>query len=511
MTDRREPVAGVDTLVDEFGSGVAAPAIRRRHVVLVTGPWLAGSSSVTAALRHRLPDVEFVGADELRQGEAPLAVVFVVSAAAPLTASDCAVLDAAAAHTDVVIAAVSKIDVHRTWREVLDADRAILRAHAARYHLVPWVGVAAAPDLGDPRCDALTETVDAALGDDTLPRRNQLRAWETRLESTIRQYENAVDSTGRDACMAALRDERVDAMREQRMVKSERTIALRSQAQQARVQLSYFVRNRCRSIRTELQEDAAELTARGIARFELYAGQRVRAVIEEVDGGITEHLHDMAHELRLPPDSLTSARPSPPDVGRPLLKSRRVETRLMTVLGAGFGFGVALALSRLFADLAPGLAVAGAIGCAVIGVAVTVWIVGTRGLLHDRAVLDRWVGDVIAALRTTTDQMVASRVLAAEMAMTSALTQQLEERSGWAAERIRAIDAELREHTVARTRAASVRDRQTPAVRRAVGAVRGELGQPQRRNGVESVGPGAVTAPEGDQVSTVAVRNRIQG
>jgi hypothetical protein len=39
-------------------------------------------------------------------------------------------------------------------------------------------------------------------------------------------------------------------LRQRRLSKSERTIALRSQTQQARVQLSYYARNRCASVRS---------------------------------------------------------------------------------------------------------------------------------------------------------------------------------------------------------------------------------------------------------------------
>ncbi|WP_144208908.1 hypothetical protein [Mycobacterium tilburgii] len=58
------------------------------------------------------PARPFVESAELQPGEAPRAVVFVVSAAAQLTDSDCTLLDAAE-HTDVVIPVVSKIDVYR--------------------------------------------------------------------------------------------------------------------------------------------------------------------------------------------------------------------------------------------------------------------------------------------------------------------------------------------------------------------------------------------------------------
>src|SRR6202007_3103398 len=86
------------------------------------------------------------------------------------------------------------------------------------------------------------------------------------------------------------------------------------------------------------------------------------------------------------------------DLPAPQLKSRKLETRLMMLVGAGFGLGVALTLSRLLADLTPGLTLAGAVACAAIGLGLTVWVVRTRGLLRDRALLDRWAGEATAQL-----------------------------------------------------------------------------------------------------------------
>ena len=64
-------------------------------------------------------------------------------------------------------------------------------------------------------------------------------------------------------------------------------------------------------------------------------------MVDEVEEGITKHLSDVATELELTAPRAASATaaargPAPP------LKSRRLETRLMMVLGAGFGLGVAL-------------------------------------------------------------------------------------------------------------------------------------------------------------------------
>ncbi|MDD4866878.1 MAG: hypothetical protein PHQ28_07105, partial [Mycobacterium sp.] len=202
-----EQAALVDALVAAAAPGLETPAVNRRDMVLVTGPWLAGVTGVVAALRQRLPQHKFVEATDLEPGDAPLAVVFVVSAAAHLTGSDCALLDAAASHTDAVVGVVSKIDVHRGWRETLGADRDLLAAHAPRYARVPWVGAAALPDLGEPDIDDLVAAVAAQLADPGLARRNRLRSWEALLRRGAQRLRHEVEGPGRRARVEALRDE----------------------------------------------------------------------------------------------------------------------------------------------------------------------------------------------------------------------------------------------------------------------------------------------------------------
>jgi hypothetical protein len=469
----QSPIAAADAVVTAVDPGLSSPGIQTRDVVLVTGPWLAGTTSLAAALRERLPNVTFVESGELSVIEAPIAVVFVVSAVARLTESDCALLDVAAANTDLVIGVVSKIDAHRNWRNVLAADRQALISHDARYRDVSWVGVAAAPDLGDPKIDELAERL-GHLGDARLARRNRLRAWETRLQTVMRRCEDDAAGVGRNARIAELREQRSATVRDCRLAKTERTIALRSQIQQARVQLTHFARNRCTSVRAELQEDAATTSRRRLGEFESYVRTRAGEVVDEVDEGATTHLGDVATDLGLsapaPPPP-----PSRPEVSQPPLKSRRLETQLMTILGAGFGLGVALAVTRLFAGLAPGLTIAGLVAGGLMGLLLTLWVVGIRALLHDRAVLDRWVTDVTAALRSAVEERVATRVLAAETALTSEMAARDEVESAAAADRVAEVDAELREHAVASAKAVAVRDRRVPLLHMALDAVRAEL------------------------------------
>jgi hypothetical protein len=485
-----DPVAEVDAMVAAIAPRLDAPIAQRRDAVLVTGPWLAGVSGVLSALSERLPDHTFVEATDLEPGEAPTAVVFVVSAAAALSESDCTLLDAAAADTDAVIGVVSKIDVHLNWREVVATDQAELSAHAPRYRDVPWVGAAALPDRGEPRVDDLVDAVRERLADADLPRRNRLRAWESRLQGLADRYDRDADGAGRRARVEAIREHRSAILRQRRLSKSERTIGLRSQTQQARVELSYYARNRCTSVRSELQEDLGSITRRKLPEFEPYARRRLDEVVAEVDNGTSEHLADVAQGLGLtvgaqPPTALPQL-----DIPAPQLKSRRLETRLMMLLGAGFGLGVALTLSRLLADLAPGLTAAGAVACAVIGLALTVWVVGTRGLLRDRALLDRWAGEATAQLRSAVEQLVATRVLAAESSLTAAVGEQDEVESARVAEQVGVIDTELREHAVVGARAAAVRGREMPTLQAALEALRAELGEPA---GSRPAGVGSAT------------------
>ena len=511
-------VDAVDAMVAAIGPRLGAPMTVRRDVVLVTGPWLAGVSGVVAALTKQLPEHTFIESTDLAAGEAPTAVVFVVSAAAALTESDCVLLDAATADTDAVIGVVSKIDVHRTWRDVLAADRDVLAAHAPRYRDVPWVGVAALPDSGKPRVGDLVAAVREQLADADLSRRNRLRAWESRLQTAADLYDRDADGAGRRARVEALREQRSAILRERRLSKSERTIALRSQTQQARVQLSYFARNRCASVRAELQEDAGSLTRRQLPEFEADARRRIDEVVVEVDEGTTTHLADVAQSLGLTVDPPASTAPAKIEIPAPQLKSRRLETRLMMLVGAGFGLGVALTLSRLLADLAPGLTVAGAVACAAIGLALTVWVVGTRGLLRDRALLDRWAGEATAQLRSALEQLVATRVLGAESSLTAALGEQDEVESARVTEQVGVIDTELREHAVVGAQAAALRGREMPTLQAALEAVRAELGEPVEPQSEDAGAPtedastrieDAITATEGgaDQIDETPSAN----
>ncbi|WP_406813114.1 hypothetical protein [Mycobacterium sp. M23085] len=476
------PVAAVDALVAAVAPELDPPAIHRSDVVLVTGPWMAGVTAVADALRERLPQHKFVESTDLGPGEVPTAVVFVVSAAANLTPSDCALLDAATEHTDAVIGVVSKIDVHLNWRDIVSANRGSLGAHAPRYGRVPWVGAAALPDLGDSDVDDLVEAVAAQLNDPDLARRNRLRAWESRLQTAARRFDREVEGSGRRARVEALRDERSAALQQRRQAKSERTITLRGQIQQARVQLSHSARNRCATVRTELQEHAAGLSRRNMSGFEELTRDQLDSVVAEVSEDTDTQLAEVAQVVNVPMELPPPERLPAVDVSPPPLKSRRQETWLTILLGVGFGLGVAVTLSRLMSGLAsrlnPALAVVAALVCVAISLALTFMVINIRALLHDRALLDRWAAEATSSLQSVVEELVATRVLAAESLLSKALLAQDESENAQVSAAVGVIDTELREHALAAARAAAVRDREMPAIAAALAAVRAELGEP---------------------------------
>lgn len=425
-------------------------------------------------LQRRIPGWRFVETPDVDAGVVPVAVVFVTSAVAPVTESDCALAHLVTAEIDAVVAVVSKVDDHRDWRAVLAANRERLASRAPRYRRIPWVGAAAAPRLGEPIVEGLVEHLQRDLDDPSLDRRNSLRAREFRVQSAMSRLEAEAVGADHRSRADALRGTRDRLLRQERLSMSDGTVALRRGIQQARVAVTYSARTQCVTVRTELQNEVAASGRRRFGDIEQCVRRRCADLLSDVDEEITAHIRDVAVAVGL--DELPRPFPARPiAVADPPLKSRRLETQLMTVLGAGFGLGVALLVSRLFAGMAPDVAAGGPMAGGVIGLALTVWVVRSRGLLHDRAVLDRWVAEVTGAVRAAAEERVATTVLAAEAALASAHLARNEAARLQKRRRIAEIDAELREHGCEIARAEAAREREMPALQRALDAIHNAL------------------------------------
>ncbi|BBX67208.1 hypothetical protein [Mycolicibacterium psychrotolerans] len=370
--------------------------------VLVTGAARAGVTSVLERLRERMPGRRFVEADALAAGEAPLVVVFVVSADAPMVRSDGALAAGVTARTGAVIGVVNKVDDHRAWRGVLADDRDRLTAAVPRLAGIPWVGAAAHPRLGEPLVNDLVAVLTRELADPDLTRRTAARARQADLDAGLAE---------RDA-------ERAEVVRAHRSTRTG-DARWRREAQRVRLELTYSARQRCAALRADLFAEVAAVTRPTRPAVEARVRQRCADTLAEVDDQIDARLAELA----------TAPVPAPADrevtVPAPPRHARRLETQLMVVLGAGFGFGVALVVARLVARLAGPVAVGGTVAGGLAGLAVTVWVVRARALLHDRAVLERWVVDAVAALRIEVEDRVSARLLAVETVHAVAVDQRL--------------------------------------------------------------------------------------
>ena len=69
------------------------------------------------------------------------ALLFVVDAGSPITATELAFLERAAQRIDTVIIAVSKVDAFRGWHEIVEDDQQLIAEHAPRFALAPIVPV----------------------------------------------------------------------------------------------------------------------------------------------------------------------------------------------------------------------------------------------------------------------------------------------------------------------------------------------------------------------------------
>ena len=430
-------------------------------VVLVTGPPFAGVSTLVSALRNALPGHRIV-----EHADEPDAVVFTVSAAAPVVDSDLRILDDAGRGADLVIGVVTKIDAHADWRAVSDDACEVVQRHAARYRSMEWVGVAAEPCAGHPVLDELVDLLMSGLDSPTLARRNRLRAAESALCDQI-------DALGApDTVAVALHRRRDEAVRTAQCLSTVQARDLRARVQQARIDLNQQVHRRCGELRAALAEKAAGWR-RGVD-LRAAAVERANLIATELDAAATARVRQIAGELGL---SAPTAEPSRvvTDPAEPEPFAPDLETRLMIVLGAGFGLGVALAAARLLAGLAPGAATVAAIGGATVGLLLAAWVVHVRGLLHARARWDRWTGTVAGTLRADLQALVASRLLSAETALAAESAAEGERMATETHAKLFAIDAQLRARALATATRVGPAEQRLSALRESLRAVRAEL------------------------------------
>lgn len=452
---------------------VSAPIPLLEHLSLVDTPGVGGLDGLHAGLAAAA-------------AANATALLVVVDAGAPLTHGELAFLRRTAQQVDTVLFALTKTDVHRDWRTVLDADRALLAEHAPRFadaeiHPVSSRLAAAAAQAPTPEVARVLRTQSgiAALQAELqravahravmLGEANALRSLHSALAAAaLAQRTTAAALRGGAGAAAELRTRRTELVAQRRSGPRSATLRLRAELQRARVESAHELAVSVRECQTRFRAavDAADRATLAAlpAQLDGALGALALGVSAALLQRITRVADAVLAEVFTPTEvaGLTTAL-SPPQpvelVARPVaVRHPAAEDKLMVVVGASGGVGLGkLALAPL--ALVPGLNVVLVPLTLGLGAGAAWWMARTRGHVTDRAHVKQWAAEVHLEARAALDHLVAEQLIDVEHQLAAAL----EEAMG---RRLAQLEAELRDVDSALARDAGERASQSRAAER---------------------------------------------
>jgi hypothetical protein len=425
--------------------GLPVPLLE--HLTLVDTPGVGGLDG----LHSGLAEVAAAGAT---------ALLVVLDAGAPLTHPELDLLARLGRDVDTVLLALTRTDVHRGWREVLAADRALLARHVPRLagvvvhpvssRLAAAADSAPTPELARVLREQSGIAVLQAELQRTVARRavmlgeaNGLRALHSALVAAAlaaRTEARALQSG--EGAPAELRTRRTELVQQRRSGARAATLRLRAEVQRARVESTHEV---AAGVRETQGQFRAAVDAADRERLELLPALLVLAEVftaEEVAGL----------------DSTPPVPHVPVPAARPVEKRVSAsEDRLMVVAGASGGVGLGkLALAPL--ALVPGLNLVLVPLTLGLGAGAAWWMARARGHVADRAHVRQWAAEVLADARSSLDQLVAEQLIDTEHQLGAALDDALARRVAQLDAELRDVDAALRLDAGERARLARAAD-----------------------------------------------------
>ncbi|GLZ33130.1 dynamin [Lentzea sp. NBRC 105346] len=421
------------------------------------------------------------------------ALLFVVDASSPFTRGELTFLQTVGDRVETVVFALTKTDQYRGWRQVLEANKALLAEHAPRFagavfhpvssRLFEMAAKAPNPDagamlrersgIGDLQA-AMQELVvgrAAMLGE-----ANTLRALATVLaELDVRlDAERRALATGESEA-ESLRRRRDELMTERRSSTRGWQVRLRGEVQRARVEANHEISRQMRDLQTWFRQAVDVASREQLAQLPHQVDTALQVVSSRISAGLAHSLTRVADaslaEL-FSADELAVIRSQfargaqPPIVLRP--KDKRpptAEDKLLVFMGVSGGLGA----GKLAVMPLAGLGVA-ALNPIVLPVTIVLglgagwWMARTRTHTAEKQHVKQWLSDAIADARSTLDQLAAEQLIEAEQALSLALDEAL-------TRRIEAIEAELREVEKAMRMEAGERGRELQAVTRRIAEV----------------------------------------
>ena len=419
------------------------------------------------------------------------ALLFVVDASAPLTGGELAFLAGAAQRVDTVHFVITKTDAFRGWRQIVDADRALLAEHAPRFadavfHPVSARLAQAAAMQADPKVaevlrtqsgiDPLREvlTVEVAARAALLRDANEVRTTITVIGGAL----VTLDAQRTALTASAEESERLKARREE-LLNQRKTggrswqVLLRAETQRARIELSSEVAREVREasamFRGSIDSADSDELKKMPYHVEAYAQamtQRAHARLEEAMTRLCQRvLNDLftADELTVLIGNL-AARPYESFTARGPEKSRNLDDTIMTLGGAGMGFTLSRMAVALPLGFIPALGVIIAPVSIVLGGAAAWFLIRSRRRMADKSHLKQWLNEVLGEARAQIDQNIASQFVEADQQLTLALDDALGRQVAAIEAQIKEVDGALKLDAVERsTRIRRVDERKTAA------------------------------------------------
>ncbi|WP_216212016.1 dynamin family protein [Amycolatopsis aidingensis] len=421
--------------------------------------------------RLSIVDTPGVGGLDTAHGELSMeaaanatALLFVVDASAPFTASELHFLREMSDRVETVLFALSKTDQFRGWREVLDADRALLAEHAPRFAEAVLHPVSArmfemagkAPN--DQAAAMLREKsgiaeLQAALQELLVGRSamlgeaNTLRALSTALgeqHARLRAESRALSSGEAEA--TSLRERRDELAAQRRSSTRGWQLKLRGEVQRARVDIGHETSRQIRDAQSYFRQQIDAAKREQLTELPRQVDLTLQAVSQRMSGLLAQRLNQVtdaalaelfsAEELEVIRAQFARAGGPPVVLRPPEKRPPTAEDKLLVFMGVSGGVGAGkLVALPLVGALASSVVLPATI---VIGLGAGWWMSRTRRHAADKQHLKQWLVESIADARSTLDQLVAEQLIEAEQQLSLALDEAL-------SRRIEAIEAELKE------------------------------------------------------------------
>ncbi|MGH3903966.1 MAG: dynamin family protein [Pseudonocardiaceae bacterium] len=412
---------------------------------------------------------------------AATALLFVLDASAPITRGELDFLAGLGDQVETVLFALTKTDLHRGWRTILDADRELLARHAPRFAAAVLHPVSARLAR---LSEQATPTPELAVG---LREQSGIAALQSALQhqvsgrvamlgeaNTLRALTTALDGlAGRlqarqrvlrsgEAEAGALRARRDELSAARRTSGRTWQLRLRAEIQRARMASTHDVAGRVRDAQSRLRAaiDAADrarlaqIPDQVDATLQVLAGQASAALAARV-----ARVADAALAELFTPGELTAVRAAllrrdrpPVLLHPPQPRPGTAEDKLLVAVGFSGGVGI----GRLAVLPLAGLGTTAGLVVLPVSIALGLgagwWMARTRRHAADKAHLRQWLSDVLAEARAALDYAVAEQMIDAEAQLAMALDDALARRAAAIEEELCEADQALRMDATERSR-----------------------------------------------------------